>query len=148
MKYLKKNSIYITLSLILAILCLSVAAHADLNEALRIAAFNGDTEQVQTLIAEGANVNGRDENGETALMAAALIGHLDTAEALIASGAEVNSVTVDGETALMAAAFAGQTEIVKTLLNSGAQINGTDFKGETALTESSQSPLWGVMMKQ
>ena len=50
-----------------------------------------DTEQVKTLIADGSNVNGQDENGETALMAAAYNNNVEIVNLMIEYGADVNA---------------------------------------------------------
>ena len=47
----------------------------DINKKLMDASFNGDTIQVKTLLANGADVNARNKKGGTALMAAAQQGH-------------------------------------------------------------------------
>ncbi|MFX0200286.1 MAG: ankyrin repeat domain-containing protein, partial [Candidatus Hodarchaeota archaeon] len=76
------------------------------------AASKGDTEKVHALLAKGADVNAKDNDGLTALMRAALQGHTDTVHALLAKGADVNAKDNDGLTALMRAALQGHTDTV------------------------------------
>lgn len=49
----------------------------------------GQTEIVDILLANGADVKSKDKNDETALMAAAFSGRADIVKRLIASGADV-----------------------------------------------------------
>ncbi len=52
------------------------------------AALNGNLPVVRKLVADGANVNVKNQKGETPLLAAAANGHLEVAKFLIASGAD------------------------------------------------------------
>ena len=60
-------------------------------EDLISAAFRGDAAAVQALLAKGADVNAKNNDGVTALMVASENGHLDVVQALLAKGAEVNA---------------------------------------------------------
>ncbi len=61
-------------------------------EQLVTAAKNGKTAAVQRLLAAGADVNARNEWGNTALTEAAVRGDRETVEALLAAGADVNVI--------------------------------------------------------
>jgi len=52
------------------------------------AAADGDAHTVTTLLAEGADVNGGSQAGQTALMLAAFFGHTDIVRLLLAAGAD------------------------------------------------------------
>ncbi|KAI6778040.1 uncharacterized protein J7T54_005827 [Emericellopsis cladophorae] len=95
--------------------------------ALCAAAWSGDTETVQTLLAAGADVHLQAQVGHygTALCAAAAEGEIETVQALIAAGADVHLQAQVGYsgTALCAAAARGSTETVQTLLAAGADVH-------------------------
>lgn len=71
----------------------------DLGAYLIKAAKAGDTEKMKRLLAEGADINAKTEDGVTALIAASLNGHAEIVNALIDKGADVNAKDKDGETA-------------------------------------------------
>jgi ankyrin repeat protein len=123
-----------------------------LDEALVKAADSGNTALVERLLAAGADVNAKDNYGDTALIAAADDGHTDIVERLLAAGADVNAQNNDGRTPLIAAAKGGNinpwddedyirvarersTDIVRRLLAvQGIKVNAQNKDGETALT--------------
>ena len=93
---------------------------ASRDERLRIAAYKGDSEESSQLIAEGAEIDAKNEYGNTALMIAAIEGHLEIVKALLAGGADVNARTTGGVTALFAAESGGHTAVVEILKRAGA----------------------------
>ena len=104
------------------------------NAQLIQAAKDGNLPTVQTLLAEGANINAKDNHGQTALFMAAFGGHTEIVKLLLGKGADVNAKDNDGATGLMIAALSGRTEIVKLLLEKGADINAKTTDGKwTAL---------------
>jgi len=58
------------------------------NEDLMKAAFRGDLPEVKRLVAKGAEVNAKANNGETALIAALKNGHPEVRELLIKAEAK------------------------------------------------------------
>ena len=79
---------------------------------------SGDSDKVKRLIEEGADVNAKDNYGNTALMWASQHGYIEVAKLLIEAGADVN---LRGTTALMIALEEGHTEIVELLKEAGAK---------------------------
>jgi cytohesin len=64
---------------------------------LRGAAYGGDKEIAELLIAKGANVNAKGNHGQTPLHEAAFEGHKEVAELFIDNGADVNAKIKLGE---------------------------------------------------
>jgi ankyrin repeat protein len=85
------------------------------------AAAAGDLVRVKSLIAAGEDVNGKTDDGETALMWAVWGDHAEVVEALLTAGAEVNAKAKDGRTALKIAQVAGHTRMVKLLRQAGGK---------------------------
>ena len=65
---------------------------------------NGNIEGVKLAIANGSDVNAKDEFGSTPLDGAVYDGHREIAELLIANGANANAKDEDGATPLHLAA--------------------------------------------
>jgi serine/threonine-protein phosphatase 6 regulatory ankyrin repeat subunit B len=101
------------------------------DQALINAARNGNGAAVTAALAAGADVNTRDNDGNTALIYAAWNGHTATVTQLLAAGADVNARGNDGNTALIYAARHGHTAILEQLLTAGADVNTKDNYGNT-----------------
>jgi ankyrin repeat protein len=95
----------------------------------------GNIEAVKQHLAAGADVNAKDDHGQTPLHAAAREGLKEVVELLIAAGADVNAKYDDGEglTPLHFAAVFGGKEIVELLIANGADVNAMNDTGRTPL---------------
>ncbi|KAJ7613186.1 ankyrin repeat-containing domain protein [Roridomyces roridus] len=91
--------------------------------ALHAASSGGHTEIVPLLLANGVDVNAKDENGRTALELACADNHADVVRLLLSHGAEPNTKATFLGTALQTAAWVGNQEIVGLLLDHGARVN-------------------------
>jgi ankyrin repeat protein len=100
------------------------------------AARLGDSAALERFLANGADVNAKDEHGFTVLMYAASNGHLDIVKAALAKGSDARAEDENGRPALIDAAKAGHLGIVNALLAAGARLNGKDDYGWTALMEA------------
>lgn len=88
----------------------------------------------QEALEAGANVNAKDESGNTALHLAALDdNNLKLAQLLLDSGADVDAKNDRGVTALHTAAGKNDKELAKLLLDRGADVNAKHGSGDTAL---------------
>lgn len=89
---------------------------------------------VLALLESGANPNGVDDSGDTALMKAARYGHVNVAAALLAAGAEVNLRAKNGSTALYSAVVGGNPKLlIPLLLKHQADTNVPGYEGRTPL---------------
>jgi ankyrin repeat protein len=91
------------------------------------AAEEGHKEIAELLIAEGADVNAKDDNG-TPLHNAASWGHKEVVELFIAAGADVNAKGF-GETPLDLAVITKNTEVADLLRKHGGK-TGEELKAE------------------
>ena len=91
-----------------------------------------DIVSLNVLLAEGAEVDTVDEEGNTPLMLAAKIGNPRMVKILLAHQPEINRVNFNGYTALMIASEQGQIHIVEKLLEQGASAGLTNLSGLTA----------------
>lgn len=126
---------------------------------LHVAAKSGDVERVQHLLAQGHDINVRDENEATPLHWAVYAGHEAVARLLIARGADVyanetqlcllpparkagdsveqspvaEDTSTNGVTPLHWAASGGHVALAKLLLTGGVNVNAETIDGVTPL---------------
>jgi outer membrane protein assembly factor BamB len=92
---------------------------------LMTAAYKGDAEAIESLLAKGAQVNQKTHYGATALWFAAYKGHVEAAKVLLDHRADPNvRDTVWGETPLSMAVEFGKVDLIKALLQAG--VRGAD----------------------
>jgi len=104
-----------------------------LGSALADAIKRGDLKQTKKLIADGAALNARRNDGSTPLSTASFNGRLEIAKYLIQKGARITQTNRDGNTPLHVAAFMCQTEITKMFLEKGAPVRRKNNRGESAI---------------
>lgn len=120
--------------------------------ALREAAYHGQADIVDLLLAGGAEVDAADSHGRTALMLAAQLVHQgevqETVGCLISAGADIDAVDSRGQTALMLVVekigmSGGPTsrENMELLIRCGADTGVVCHRGDTAL---SLALLWQI----
>jgi ankyrin repeat protein len=83
------------------------------------ASAKGHIVVVQALLAKGADVNAKRNDGTTALMQASFNGQIKVVQALLDKRADVNAKESHGWTALMCAA--GHQEVMQLLKSAGAK---------------------------
>jgi ankyrin repeat protein len=106
--------------------------------ALMKAIEKNDAAAVQKLIAQGANVDELEPNGDAPLVMAAYLGHSEIVRLLLEAGADVMAVDPGMKaTALHAAAYAGRTEAAKLLVQYHIEIDRQGpYNGYTALHDA------------
>ncbi len=90
------------------------------------AALDGNSGDIDRILAAGANADSADANGRTPLMYAAFNGYMGIMEKLIMHGAFVNRCDSFGRTALMYASSGPFPEAVRLLLKNQADPNIAD----------------------
>jgi ankyrin repeat protein len=112
--------------------------HARLLEAVE----QGQAKRVKEELEAGADVNGKDKDGETPLMKAVARGHIRIVRILMEHKAELNEVDNKGQTAMMYAAENGQTSVIVEAIPYDTDgptertLNMRDRKGMTALMKA------------
>lgn len=119
---------------IFTFLVMTASAYAADDSALFAAIKEWNMGTVEALLAGGANVNARNEYGETPLHMAAFSGSYDIAELLLAKGADISARTDSGSfTVLYYAVDSGSYDIAELLLSKGADVNATDGAGKVPM---------------
>jgi ankyrin repeat protein len=103
-----------------------------LDSELLDACNSGDKRKVIRLLKSGANIESKNEIGETPLVIAGRYYHPDIMSILIDKGANVNAKSELGTPLLYAAEF-NYIEIVRKLIAKGADVNLADASGITPL---------------
>lgn len=97
-------------------------------------AISGETAELKSLIAAGADVNFEAaDTGESLLLSASGTGQLESINTLLDLGADINGTNNYGETPLIRAASRGHAEAVRLLVSAGADLNIRDNLGRSPM---------------
>jgi hypothetical protein len=119
--------------LLFAGLLVGTAFGQSLNEQLIREISVMDKANIEGLIAKGADINARDNHGETPLFTAACCTSKEVVELLLAKGADINVKDYQGWTPLWQAVNNQQKEIVELLIAKGADVTVKNEDGKTLL---------------
>ncbi|KAJ7560103.1 hypothetical protein O6H91_04G113600 [Diphasiastrum complanatum] len=112
----------------------------------RSAARKGDLKTVRQCLSQGAQVNGQDQHGWTALHYAAYKGHTEIVSYLIETkAADIESRDEEGYTPLHCATEGGRKDIVQLLISKGVNLDVKIKQGSTALQIASALNLPGLI---
>ena len=100
---------------------------------LHEAAARNDATAIGQLLQQGADIEGRDSSGRTALLIATHHDAIDAARALIDTGADVNAMDDIHDSPYLYAGAEGRLEILRMTLDHGADLASVNRYGGTAL---------------
>lgn len=106
---------------------------------LILAAFEGSSASVETLLKANAKTESRAKDGRTALIYAAGWGDAQKVRLLIDAKANLDARAADGMTAVMFAAARGESQTLQALIDAGCRINDKNRWGQTALIAAARS---------
>lgn len=99
------------------------------------------SKKIKSLLAQGANPNAKNADGESSLLLACYRkGDDAAAQLLIESGADVNTVDEVGNTPLIVSASDDRLKLVRLLVEHRADVNAQNIEGDTPLTNAA---IWG-----
>ena len=104
-----------------------------MTQALIQAAENGDIATMQRLLVDGANINGQDDRGRTAVMAATHGRQVEAVRTLIDAGADINIRDHRSDNPFLYAGAEGLLEILQLTIEANADPTLTNRFGGTAL---------------
>jgi ankyrin repeat protein len=118
--------------------CVCIMSFFKSNDGTKLIKNYWKINKVRVLLRRGANVNAKNEHGDTALILASSRGYVGVVRALLNhDGVDVNIQGCDGDTALIGATRNGHSHVVCDLLNhDGVDVNIKDCAGYTALIEA------------
>ncbi|MCG8486949.1 MAG: ankyrin repeat domain-containing protein [Chromatiales bacterium] len=99
----------------------------------------GNLEAVKVLLNNGADINARDESGNSALHFASLYGRIDVATYLLMKNPDVNQVNQENNSPLHVAAINGRRMVAEQLVYHGANLIGKNGAMETPLDCAKQN---------
>jgi ankyrin repeat protein len=109
-----------------------------LERELHASASKGDATAVRDLLAKGASIDARDDNGRTALLLATHANQIGSAKVLIDAGADVNAKDAINDSPYLYAGARGHLEILRMTLSHGADLKSTNRYGGTALIPAAE----------
>jgi ankyrin repeat protein len=112
----------------------SGASRASATTTLEKAISQGRAEIIESLIAQGGDINAKNAHGQSPLHQAAKQGNSDLVQVLLENGAEVDAIETDsGWTSLHYAASLGHVELCESLVRYGANPDVQTARLETPL---------------
>ena len=109
------------------------SAGTGLRDELLDASAAGNTVKIAELLSRGADLEGNDTSGRTAVINASWRGRTAVVDLLVELGADFNVTDYDGRTAVSWAASNGHKDVVRKLVEAGARTNVVDNDGLTPL---------------
>ena len=112
---------------------------------LHCAAWGGKKKNVKELIYLGAEINEKNDNGETAVHYAAEYGNLEVIKELAKNGGNIRAKNNEGEEPIHYAAEEGEEAILDWLIESGVDKNARTETNETPLIYAAKNKRMGAI---
>ena len=106
------------------------------DDALYSAVWQGQTEQVRTLVAAGANVNVRTSDNDPLIQEAVWRDYSEIVQILADAGANINATDSDGDPVIHSAIWRDYPNVVQILVDAGADVDAEDSDGDPLLFEA------------
>ena len=123
----------------------AVTTTVEYQNPLSLAAINEDAEELRAMLAGGARVNTREEDGSTPLFAAVESGNTEIVELLLSHGTKINARNKLKETPLMKLDGDSTKELVELLVRHGADVSAKAKNGDTALILAARDAKFAVV---
>ncbi|MER6998166.1 ankyrin repeat domain-containing protein [Streptomyces sp. NPDC000410] len=108
------------------------------DRALRVAVRAADADAVRAAIADGADIESRDEHGRTPLLIAAVGDHVAAAEVLVAAGADPDAQDDREDSPWLVTGVTGSVRMMRALLPAGPDLTLRNRFGGTALIPAAE----------
>ena len=89
----------------------------NLNDFLRLVCIGDHLDILEFMVSNGANINMRDNRGQSCLMLVCIVGHINIVKFLVSKGANIHEKDNDGWNCLMKACIYGHFDIVEFLVS-------------------------------
>lgn len=122
---------------------LSIVSYTSDVTPLHQAGLEGRVDEAKRLVAQGADIEAKTNDGTTPIHSATVAGHPDVVAFLIAKHAKVDAADNDGRTPLHSAAMKGHVSVAKLLIAAGADVNRRIQLGKATLTPLGLARLLG-----
>lgn len=116
--------------------CVQVKAQSSQQEQ---ALFGTNPEQIKNALQNGANIEARDNDGDTPLLFAVRVNNADIVKLLLENHANIETKNNDDLTPLSLAVLRQEPGMVELLLQNHANIEARDSDGETPLIEAADN---------
>ena len=100
------------------------------------AIWTNDVDTVKKLVAEGTDVNAKDEDGDPFLLEAIWRDHAEVVQVLVDAGADANARDSDGNPLLREAIWRSHADVAQILIDAGADVERSRLRRQSSPVRS------------